>query len=302
MALAVLASGCIHTGGGDRQESAKAITINSFSVVPQEIREGTSARVSLDLENTGQLPAEIRLGNKGQRVLKDYCPDIFSVSQEDFSVTTSGTKEAGSVTLQPGDRLNLMWQLRQQGDVPLIGYTCDVEVQLPFNYTVQTYRQVQIKKKREVQGSPELSWESSSGPMLFAIETVGSTVGKASTFIATEPGESRQLQVLLQLRNQRREDYNKGVVDVNEQSLHVSATSPLQLDESFGNMEKCDLQSSEDIRMFEGQSRVISCNLDLPQRSELDAPSQISRISAEVEYTYLQSVGSRTVRVKPRAN
>ncbi|MFB6190472.1 MAG: hypothetical protein ABEJ91_02775 [Candidatus Nanohaloarchaea archaeon] len=336
MALVVLASGCAHTDGGNGQESSRAITVESFTVTPKTVYAGTTARVSLDMKNTGNLPADVYMGKKGRRVLKDYCPDIFNISENGFSVVTSGERKGNTVLLKPGDEISMRWRLRQTGDVPLYGYKCDMDAQVPFNYSVQSYRQVQVKKSREVQGSPELHWESSSGPMQFAIETTGGVEQGASTFIAPS-GDERTVTILLQLQNSGVDGYRKGVIDVQESSLAIKATEPLKLDEGFTRINpdritsrlarglgisqenyeeltsdtgewtaygydnpRCDMQSSDQLRMFEGESRMISCNVPLPQKSELDAPSEISEIFAQVNYTYMKEVGTRTVEVKPR--
>lgn len=354
--LVVLASGCSHTGGSG-QESPRAINVNSFSVTPQEIYEDTSVRVSIDVTNTGNLPTKVSLGDNGEKVLKNYCPDIFSLDKKDFSVTTSGERDGNSVRLEPRDQMNLRWRLQQEGDVPLYNFKCNIEAEMEFNYSVRSYRQIQIKRDREVQGSPKLYAESSSGPMVFGTQTRGTTDERRDSFIATEEGENREILVLLQLHNPNREGYNKGVVDIQKSSLVVRASDPLELFEGFkpesetlsiedcveeysGDQQpsgfnqdiircvktgmgqdnliwtnftkysdssgpKCDVQSEEEIRLF-GQgsrnSRVITCNVDLPQKNELKAPSEVSEIFAKVNYTYLKDVGSRTVTVKPRGN
>lgn len=343
LSLVVLASGCVPGGGNGGQESSRAITVQSFSVTPREVYAETTTKVSLDVKNTGNLPADVSLGDeKGSRVLKDYCPDIFEITEDGFSVVTSGEREGNTVSMEPGDEMSLRWRLKQSGEVPLYGYNCDMDVQIPFNYSVQSYRQVQVKNSSEVEGSPELHWESSSGPLRFAIETTGGVEQQSSTFTAPSDNE-RTVTVLLQLQNSGAEGYQKGVIDIRERSLAIAATDPLELDEGFtrvkpdsddvrlakelsesrdmteeefrsfkeGEVEwspygydttRCDVESSEELKMFEGDSRRINCNVPLPEKSELDAPSEISEIFAQVNYTYMKEVGTRTVEVKPRGD
>lgn len=352
LAAVILASACSHTsGGGD--EASTAITVESFSVYPRDnmIYEGTSARVSVDVSNTGNLPAHLYLGPDGENVLRDYCPGIFEIRE--FSVVTSGERRGQAVDLEPGQSVRLRWQLAHTGDVPLYGERCpNVEASMAFNYSVQAYRQLQIKRAREVEGSPQLRWESSAGPMRFAIEAVGGAQQRASSFLATEEGVDRSINILLQLQNLAGEDRGAGVVNVMERSLAVRSTSPLQLDEGFSRFEqddvdtgtsspgmepgegfsqgggefvtgaatavsgdpglkwkvhsesygnpRCDLQTGEDIRMFDGESRVISCSVPLPSRDELSSPSVISTVFAKVNYTYMKEIGSTTIEVRPR--
>lgn len=350
--LTVLASGCIG-GGTNGQESSRSITVHQLSVSQNQIYEGTSVSVSLDLVNTGNVPANVSLGEDGKRIMKDYCTDIFEISENSFSVTTSGERDGQRVGLEPDDELRLRWTLDQKGDVPLYGQKCDLKFQVPFNYSVSAYRQLQIKQNREVENT-ELAWESSSGPLLFALETLGSTTNNPSVFVAGEDGENaeeKSITLLMQLRNTGHEDYSKGVIDVKEESLKVRATEPLTLFEgftkkrvtdaakercneeyedsrfgllkslncigkevsgkeglrwaSFGSYPddnvKCDV-SDNSIRMFEGESRVLKCDIPVPSKQDIDSPSTISEILAKVEYTYLKDIGSRTVEVQRRGN
>ncbi len=309
--LAVVASGC--TSGGGDQESTGSITVHQLSVSPQEIYEGTSVTVSLDLANTGNLPAEVDLGNDGQRVMKDYCPDIFEI-EGDVSVTTSGERDGNRVELGPEDELRLRWRLQQKGDVPLYGQRCDLKFQVPFNYSVSTYKQVQIKRSREVEDS-KLQAESSSGPLFFALETIGSSTENPSVFIA---GKDDSVSLLMQLQNRGQEGYSKGVVDVEERSLSVRASEPLELDENFtknGNSFRWEVnpgagysnsdrrcESGDEIRMFEGDSRVLKCDIPVPKSGDLSSPSAISEIFARIDYAYMKDAGSRQVEVKTRGN
>lgn len=318
--LAVLASGCINSGQDTKAESRQSITVQELSVEPKQVYQGTSVRASVEVKNTGNLPAEISLGKEGKRVLKDQCQDIFSIGPEGsdsgqgFRVVTSGEEIGDSrIALEPGQELRLSWKLNQVGDVPLYGLKCNLKFELPFEYSVSSFRQVQIKKSREVEGSPKLASESSSGPLLFAIETIGSTTGGQSTFVAPDTG-GRTVTVLFQLQNKKREGFGKGVVDVKEETLEVEASPPLELREGFvgsswqpliqyvrgSNRARCNVDDGEEITLFEGKSRVISCDVPLPEASTLDSPSVISEVTGSVEYEYLKDVGTRTVEVKNR--
>lgn len=348
--LTVLASGCI-SGGSNGQESSRSITVHQLSVSQNQIYEGTSVSVSLDLVNTGNVPANVSMGKEGRRIMKDYCTDIFEISSNTFSVTTSGERDGQRVALEPDDELRLRWTLDQKGDVPLYGQKCDIKFQVPFNYSVSSYKQVQIKENPEVENT-ELVWESSSGPLLFALETLGTTTNNPNVFVADEEDEDKSITLLMQLRNTGQEDYRKGVIDVKEESLKVRASKPLDLFEGFtsknlpdasreeckkryddtrfgllkslhcigkeysgedglrwdsfgsyseGKDPRCDV-SDDSIRMLEGESRVLKCDIPVPSRESLDSPSAISEILAKVEYTYLKDIGSRTVEVQRRGN
>ncbi len=336
--LVVIASGCSSNGGGSEttSEGDGSITVHRLEVQPTEIYEGKTVGVSMDIINSGQLPAKFNPGKKGERVLKDHCRDIFENTADGYQESTPAEDKGGYYLLKPKQEIKLRWQLEQQGRVPLYGHECDLDFQVPFNYTVRAYKQVQIKEDRSVEAS-SLNSESSAGPLFLAIETIGSTAEEGqSTFIASEPGEDKNMQILLQLQNAEAEDYGKGVVDIAESTMNIQASPPLTLDEGFkyypspgaacggnpwcflayghsGGYEwenfagvgdpKCDLDNDDPIRIFEGKSRVITCDLEVPERSALGgSPSMISEISAGVNYTYIKDAGTRNVQVKYSEN
>jgi len=293
--LAVLVAGCSDSS------SDAAIEVRQLSVEPQQIYEGTSVSVSLDLVNTGNLPARIDLGEKGERVMKNYCPDTFEIS--DFTVTTSGKhdQDENVVELQPDRDLNMRWRLDHIGNTPLYGERCDLEFVTVFNYSVKALNQVEIKNNENVEGSPELDTQSSQGPLFFAIETVGSSTGDQSRFVKSLDDE---VTTHLQLRNHGQEGVAKGIVNVQEESLEISATPPLDFEENYDIWSSeedtiCDISEDEDLRISERGSRILTCNIPL-EDVEFEDPAQLSEIFASVNYTYRKDLGSRRVEVEVR--
>jgi len=217
-------------------------------------------------------------------------------------VTTSGDyrEEKDSVRLKPDRDLNMRWRLEHVGNTPLYGERCDLEFAMVFNYSVNALKQVQVKRNDEVEGSPELRTQSSQGPLYFAVETVGSSTGDDSTFVA---GRDDEVTTHLQLQNIGQEGVAKGVVDLQEESLEISATEPLKFQEDIDSWSGdadtiCDIDENEDLRIFEGESRVLTCNIPAPE--DIEEPSQISEIFASVNYTYRKDLGSRRVEVEVR--
>lgn len=334
--LVIAVSACV-----DDSSPTRAIEVSELKIQPSTIYEGGTVTASMKVVNKGNLPAEIKVGSKGENIMTDYCPGMFDIS--DFSYTTPGGEES-PVTLNASENMLLTWTLQQQGRVPTYDKSCDIKFNMRFDYSVNTYKQVQIKKSREVEGSRRLDARSSSGPMFFSIATVGNSVDAPSTFIAPGKKKKETMTIHLQLQNRGREDYKKGVVDIKEESLRIQATEPLKLSEGFGDKgcdynidteglspreiqrriverknscesgkmvwkpladyskARCDVGDNEDIRMFEGESRLITCIVPLPTKNELESPAAISEITASVNYTYLRTVGSRRVEVRNRAN
>jgi len=93
------------------------------------------------------------------------------------------------------------WNLDQEGvSVPLNGYSCPVKFQVPFNYTVQAYQQLQIKQE-DIETEVDLSSQTSKGPLSIAIETIGSSSRTgAPVFLARDSPEA-----LIQIVNEQPE-------------------------------------------------------------------------------------------------
>jgi hypothetical protein len=311
--LAVVASGCLHASGEETTvtEGPESVTIQSLEVNPTEIYEGQNVRASLTAYNSGNLPAEVLVGENGTRMLTDYCPDIFHNNHNRFSASTSTTTETrqdkgAKYSLEPGEKIDIRWLLEQEGNVPLIGKRCRLSFSVPFNYSVEAYRQVQIKQDRNTQGSPQLNSESSSGPLVMSLDTLAGATGRPGTYIAAEDGDNR-IQLLIQLVNEEpQEEYRKGLVEIQEDSFYIQASEPLNLDERVENGEwtsegysgtRCEMPDA-DFRMYQGRSVTIQCNIPVPE--DFDQPSVLSEITAGVDYTYIKNAGERTVQVDTR--
>lgn len=368
--LVIAVSGCTDNGSDD--EPNRAITAN-VDVTPGTINAEDTVRVRVSAKNTGNLPATLELGSQGEEVLVDRCPDLFEI--EEYSMTTSGEEiEDNRVELEPGRSIRMNWLLQQTGGVDLYSRDCNMKMEMPFDYKVLAYRQVQIKRTEDAQGTPKLNAESSSGPMNFQIQAVTTSSTRPNTFLAAEEGESveerRTAGLRFRLVNTREQGYPKGLINVKESTLGLKTSPPLELDEGYDTIgsgedledytgasgsatvgrgleesgqsgvkhsgdskirkalyhrnartfrisehegltwepaasagydtKRCNMDDGEEIRIFEGKSRIISCNIPLPLKSELEAPSVTSEAVAKVEYTYVKDLGSRTVTVEPR--
>lgn len=309
LSIVVFTSGCLHSGGSSQTvtEGPESVMIQELNVNPTEIYSGQPVRASLTAVNAGNVEAEVMVGKNGGEILADYCTDMFELT--DFS--SSSTRKTGtleSYVLQPGEKVNARWTLEQKGTVPVYGKRCNLDFSVPFNYSVSTYRQLQIKQDREVSGSPSLSSESSSGPMVMVVEALTGSTGEPNTYVLSENGD-RRINVMIQMINSEpSEEYKKGLIDVYKSSFHVEATSPLQLNESYENGEwtangysdsehRCNMPDA-DIRMTQGRSIMINC--EIPLDEEINSPSVITEISAGVDYTYVKNAGQVQVRVQRR--
>jgi hypothetical protein len=302
LAIVVVTSGCIDPGSnGTESEGNAAITVHDFSVSPDQIYQGSTVRVSLQFANTGNVNATLWSGDQGEKVFKNYCPDVFTLNggRSSFQSTPGEIETQQSYNFRPGEEAELQWVLEQDSNVPLIGYDCGLDVEIPFNYTVSAFRQVQIKNSRQIEGTKSLESKSSDGPLKFAIEAIGGTgeEGESTYVVGEDEASDESAQILFQLQNKEEENHAKGLIDVDETSLEINGESPIDI----SYPEDCDFDPSKDrIRKFKGQTNLISCKVELPD--SINSPSQISEIEASVDYTYLKQAGEHNVNVEYREN
>lgn len=295
LAAVIIVSGC--TGGGGNQEADDqgntAISVQNLQVEPAEIFAGSNTRIRMSFENVGELPARIQLGENGENVLTNHCPDIFDVkSFTASSSNVSNTFEDRPYILDNGYQMRLTWNLEQSSDnVPLNGYRCNLRFKVPFNYSVDAFQQIQIKRNSEVEGSDELFSKSSAGPMKLEIESIGSSSPEgAPTFLENDSPE-----VLVQLENKEPEEgAYSGTMELGMPTIEASGVE-------FGNdtheME-CprvgDVEAT--LQLYQSQSKIFRC----PITWELNAPSKRAEISASADYAFIKDAGTREVQVRYR--
>lgn len=237
----------------------------------------------MGVQNTGEMNGTLDVGEDGNQILTDYCTDVFSL--EGYSAQSSRSSEADtSYFLKPDWEASFSWTLQQQGDVPIIGQSCDLKFQAPFNYSVQAYKQLQIKRSAEAGGEPQLTSQSSQGPLAIEIELIGSSSEQgAPVFI-----EGDDMELLVRFRKKQREDSPyQGLIDISDPGLSASGISI--------DRDSCDIP--EQIIMYQGNSQVIRCDLDYG--GSISAPSVTPQVTVDADYQYTKDVPSRTVEVEP---
>ena len=291
LAIVVLASGCA-TGDVDTSGSSAAVEVTRLDVTPSEIREGTDVRIEMGIKNAGVLPASLKVErskeSNGDAVLTNYCPDLFQVENFD-AISSSEQSTQDSYNLERREEAMLSWELKQTGDVGINGASCPMRFKVPFNYSVEAYRQLQVLRNDDV-GSAELSYQSSNGPLKILIETIGSSSEKEPPFFL----KGDNVEVLVQLVNEEPdEEKYSGAIKVDSPEI----TTP----KGAGDFElgKCDYGGQKDtLTLYQGESQVIRC----PLNYSLEAPSITGEIRAKTNYTFIKDIGSRDVEVKYSGN
>lgn len=353
LALVVFVSGC--TGGGGKEvddQGAEAVTVDQLEVNPTEIFEGATVRVRMGITNSGNLPAKVNLGVSnqsgdicqscksvgsgsswervvaGSKILTNHCPDIFDITS--FSASSSNVSDTSSNYLLSSDySIRMNWELTQNsGNVPLNGYRCSLKFEVPFDYSVEAFKQIQVKANSDVQGTQELFSKSSKGPMKIEIQTIGSSAERgAPTFL-----EGDNAEVLVQLENKKPEESSyTGTVELKppvmiarnlkfeeveieqdrvEVAEQIAARHPTlsKSDISPGNKVRIcpnpsDVPLNGNLRIYEGKSKIFRCEIDWDlQENGAVVPSMRGEIFARANYTYVKDVGSRNVQVKYSGN
>lgn len=283
--LTVIVSGCIGPSGQQTQQSSgKALTVSGPSIQPSSgtIREDSSVRVSMGVMNTGEMNGTLVAGRNGDQIMTNYCTDVFEIT--DYEAQSSQTMDAQeSYSLNPDWEAQFNWELQQTGDVPIMGQTCELRFEAPFNYSVDAYRQLQIKRSAEAGGEPQLTSQSSKGPLAINIELIGSSSEQgAPVFI-----EEDSIEVLVRFSKKQSEDSPyQGLIDISNPELEAKG---IDIDR-----DSCEIP--EQIIMYEGDSQVIRCDLDYG--GSIGSPSITPQISVNADYKYTKDVPSRTVEVE----
>lgn len=322
IAAALVSSGCIggenDDGGLEIGPGGKTITVTDFEVQPTEIRAGSTTQITLGIVNTGGMSSNVTIDsdessdNQGKGILINNCPDIFSISSFD-SYSSRNPDVAEDYNLEPGDELELSWSLSNSNeDIPLNGYTCPARMQIPFDYGVTAYQQLEVKENSEVQGATTLESKTSEGPLNIHLETIGSTADQGPPKFVK--GDNKE--VLVQLENTAPEDSSyQGLVDLD--SPRIESSENYLINSSSCNMDTTadeelvrSLEVDRTLRLYEGDSRVIRCGVVLSEESgsdevlgsdgEMPQPSIRGQITAETNYTYIKDLGEKEIEVKYR--
>lgn len=308
----LISSGCMGGGSSDTGleigPGGKTITVTSYEVQPQSILAGQGTQVKIGIVNTGGMNSRVRVGLnntepenvQGKNVLVNSCPDIFSITR--FSSESSRLADTNtSYNLEPGDELELTWTLTSTTEnIPLNGYRCPLGFQIPFEYGVDAYQQVETKQNEEVQGATNIMSKTSQGPLNINLETIGSTSEQGPpTFI-----EGDSMEILLQMENTAPEESSyQGLVELDAPTItssdkySINATSCNFATKNGDGLRKT-VKIDKEMRLYQGQSRIVRCDFVLD--GTLENPSTRGQITANANYTYIKDLGETEIEVEYR--
>lgn len=305
--VSLISSGCMNGGGGGGPKigpGGKTITVTDFGIQPKEIRSGYDTQIQLGLINTGVMDADVTVGDKGKKILRNYCPDIFTISDWN-SYSSRSASVQDSYTLKPGEELQMSWTLKNSntGSVPVYGYKCSISMQIPFDYSVSAYQQLQVKRNSEIQGTTTLESRTSRGPLNLNVEMIGSSSDKGNpTFI-----QGDTMEVLIQMENTAPDESSyQGLVNLTDPTIETSenfrinkSSCNVDLKESKTGMAD-SVTVDENLRLYQGDSRIVRCEIAMD--GEMTAPSIRGQIESKVNYTYIKDLGESKIEVKYGGN
>ena len=303
--LILLTSGCIDNGGSTESAGDQAITVERLSVTPQTILADSSTTAILHISNTGQLDANLTVdsgwrgeevgSNYGDRLLTNRCRDIFTV--DDFSARGPGDASKDRYEMPSGTEARFTWSLStRNSNVPIQGLSCGLKFQVPFDYSVNAYRQLQFVENREITGTPELSSRSSAGPMSISIETIGSTSQLGpSTFVQGDNAE-----VSITMRHQQSEDSSytgfieASIPEIEAEGFEFAGEAEDEINRCLG-----DFEEDDQLVMYNGESQAIRCSISDQVFEDLDGSTR-GEIQVSANYTYVKDLGTEEVKVEYR--
>jgi hypothetical protein len=275
--LAVVASGCSHGSQGE------GIAVRELSVQPSNIRAGQTVSVSLEAVNAGLLQGNVSVGEEdGRKVLTNYCPDYFTI--QDFSASSSRTSDSQEeYRLGEDERIRMYWRLKQQPEdqVPLQGYDCPLKFELPFDYTVRAYKQLQVKQSREASGSPDLSTDISPGPLSIDMELIGTTAQQSNTILKQDDPSL----YLTAYNTDSEESAYQGLIEIND--IRIQGGGAIDVNDECGQRESVTLAS--------GGQEIYRCDI---QVDDFSSPSVRGEITVDIDYTFVKSLGERRLSVE----
>lgn len=288
LAITITISGCSLNGGDNTSgASGDAIAVERFEVVPQQIYAGSDVSAALRVTNVGNTDAEITVGEKGTNILKSYTPDLLNITSFSAS-STATTQTREEYTLQPDESLSMSWDLHQYDEDRIRFYadqTVDMTFQIPFDYTVEAYRQFQIKENRDVESLENLGSASSNGPMDVHIELIGSSSEHGSPVFLTQDNIQARIQFI---NNDAEEGDGVGLIDIQNPEIEVIGDGV--------SAENCN--TPDNVQVSADSSTTITCDISFNAE---DVGSSVQRqLTVNADYKFTKTVSKDHITVKYR--
>ncbi len=205
VAVAVVLAGCTTNGGTTQEkEEPKIIEIegpecfvndNPCSSIQLTKYDGP-VEIEVTFNNYGDTPVDLTLGGASAReVMVSKCNNQLA-SITGFTATLRGTQTRTEMTgsdvpqeirIEGGRSLDMEWRLDLVpggGDISSLGYSCPMDFELGFTQTINTSRQIQLKKDETIPDVQSLdSRTSAKRPVRLRVEAPDRTVADGSQTI-----------------------------------------------------------------------------------------------------------------------
>jgi len=292
--LVILVSGCINGIGGGEETESQAIFVEELSVQPTQIYSGGTISARTTVRNSGNIPADIEVGEDGENVLTSYTPDLLNIT--DFSGRTTQNPETQTeYTLEPDESLTMQWELEQYDEDRIRFYEDDdasMTFRVPFEYSVDAFQQIQIKRDHSETPLTDLESRSSPGPLSVAVQTVGSSSDSGNNIFID--GDNKQVHLQL-VNNNPEEGAHQGLMRID--TPEISTEGNIEIEEE----NDCEMPDEDELILHDDESTVISCDINLPEDVDMQEERSIrDEIRVSSDYEYVRTIGDRTITVDYR--
>lgn len=271
------------TGEGGISVVGPTCTVDGASCADAEVTEFSIPKMTVSVQNDGEEPARVDLnggGGQGQQVLVSKCPQ-YRVKEFKAEVSQGSSvrdvASKGSVSLQPGETLDLTWfvELGERVETTDAALNCLFRFQAAFSQRLTTLKQVQVRGSEDIPRTTGLSYETTAGyPVELVVSADDSIVQQVIG------GEPTSLQAKSYLVNRGAGTIKSAQYSGGPERIHLTVPE-LPKD--------C---SERQVRLTQGEQSTlldgVLCSFQ-PDRIE---SSQIYELRAQTTYTYVTQLPS----------
>lgn len=256
----------------------------------------STATVRVAVENNGDSNMTVFLGDRGREVMTSKCnSELVNITGYKVKNGSSGAYverswEGGGknpweeVKLEGEEQVVLEWKLDvvpANGHISRLGQKCHMGFELGFNQTVETRKQIQLRKFEEVPKAGQLSSSTTSQrPVRLVVES-------PETFLSP-PDQDRTLVTKAYLQNVGRGE----IQDI----FYIDPAPEIDLLDK----KRCEPSNSSLIMYGKGDRAGQSYRRVCTKSSiSLSKPSRIDWVGYMSRFRYSMDLGTRTITIEP---
>ncbi|MBW6461472.1 MAG: hypothetical protein K0B07_00265 [DPANN group archaeon] len=270
------------------------LSINDFEIIPSEqLTPGKSFILRLEAENIGNNPVTLKVDDfgsyDGDKILYDYCSDIFSLddSTTSFRLNPSPVGIHNDIEIKSNALQFFEWRMKTSDDLNTMndaGITCNFMSQLSYDAVASTNTYVYFATPFEILRSFYTKQN------MYLLGSNIATNGPLKINIVTDYEQPIAIDNNAWTISINIENVGDGLAEII--SLNLVQPKEISYDINF----ECDLNKAENLDIYKGGSDFITCMFTPPHEDVLIATAY--KIKAVAKYTYTVT-DSIQVTVKP---